>query len=104
MMDVGSDCGILAIAYAFDICSGLDPCSVRFDQSKIRPHLATCLEKCQVSRFTVLGERESVLRKAKTVELHCSCRMPEEEGDEMAKCDSCHVWYHCHCTDIPSEV
>ena len=26
----GSDCGVLAIAYAFDICSGLDPCSVSF--------------------------------------------------------------------------
>ena len=30
MMDVekqsnGSDCGVLAIAYAFDICSGMDP-------------------------------------------------------------------------------
>ena len=37
MMDVekqsnGSDCGVLAIAYAFDLCSGLNPCTVRFDQ------------------------------------------------------------------------
>ena len=109
MMDVekqsnGSDCGVLAIAYAFDVCSGMNPCSVRFDHSKIRPHLITCLENCQVSRFPVLGQRESVQRKPKTVELHCSCRMPEEEGDEMAKCDSCHIWYHRHCMDIPSEV
>jgi hypothetical protein len=22
----------------------------------------------------------------------------------MAKCDSCHIWYHRHCMDIPSEV
>ena len=48
MMDVekqsnGSDCGVLAIAYAFDLCSGLNPCTVRFDHSKIRSHLATCL-------------------------------------------------------------
>ena len=51
MMDVekqsnGSDCGVLAIAYAFDICSSLNPCVVRFDHSKIRQHLATCLENC----------------------------------------------------------
>jgi hypothetical protein len=109
MMDVekqsnGSDCGVLAIAYAFDLCSGMNPCSVRFDHSKIRPHLTTCLETCQVYRFPVLGERESVPRKPKTVELHCSCRMPEESGNEMAKCDSCQVWYHRHCMDIPSEV
>ena len=56
----GSDCVVLTIAYAFDICSGLNPCSVR--HSKIRPHL-TCLENCQVSRFPVLGERGSVPRK-----------------------------------------
>ena len=106
MMDVekqsnGSDCGVLAIAYAFDICSGMNPCSVRFDHSKIRPHLINCLENCQVSRFPVLGQRESVERKPKTVELHCSCLLP---GDEMAKCDSCHVWYQRHCMDIPREV
>ena len=34
MMDVekqsnGSDCCVLAIAYAFDLCSGLNPCTVR---------------------------------------------------------------------------
>ena len=54
MMDVekqsnGSDSGVLAIAYAFDICSGMNPCSVRFDHSKIRPHLATCLENRPVA-------------------------------------------------------
>ena len=79
MMDVekqsnGSDCGVLAIAYAFDLCSGLNPCTVRFDHSKIRSHLATCLENCQVSRFPALGERKSAVRKPKTVELHCSCQ------------------------------
>ncbi len=100
----GSDCGVLAIAYAFDICSGFDPCAVKFDHSKIRRHLATCLENCQVSRFPIVGERRSDTSMPKTVELHCSYRMPEEEGDQMAMCDSCHVWYHCHCMDIPSEV
>ena len=99
-----SDCGVLAIAYAFDLCSGLNPCTVRFYHSMIRSHLATCLENCQVTRFPVLGERKSAVRKPKAVELHCSCRMPEEKGDEMAQCDVCHVWYHRHCMDIPSEV
>ena len=73
----GSYCGI---AY------GLNPCTVN---SNIRSHLAMCLDNCQVTRFPVLGERKSAVRKPKTVELHCSCRMPEEKGDEMAQC---HVW------------
>ena len=58
-----------------------------------------CLENCQ---FPLLGERKSApIKSTKTVELHCTCRMPEEKGDEMAECDSCHVWYHRHCMDIP---
>ena len=52
----------------------------------------------------LLGERESVQRKPKTVELHCTCRMPERKVDKFAECDSCHIWYHHHCMDIPSEV
>lgn len=28
----------------------------------------------------------------------------EQSGDEMAECDSCKLWYHQHCMDIPSEV
>ena len=110
MMDVekqsnGSDCGVLAIAYAFDLCSGLNPCTVQFDPKRIRHHLVTCLESGHCVRFPVLGERRSTpARSTKTVELHCTCRMPEEKGDEMAECDSCHVWYHRHCMDIPSDV
>ena len=99
-----SDCGVLAIAYAFEICSGLDPCSVRYNHKKIRQHLVMCLEKCQFARFPLVSERRSRSGKAKTVELHCSCRMPEREGDKMAECESCQIWYHHHCMDIPSEV
>ena len=70
MMDVekqsnGLYCGVLAVAYAFDICSRLNPCVVRFDHSKIRQHLATCLENCQTSRFPIVGKRNSVARNQK---------------------------------------
>ena len=46
MMDVGrqsngSDCGVLAIAFAYDVCRGSDPCKVTFDHKSIRQHLAT---------------------------------------------------------------
>ena len=36
----GSDCGVLAIAFAYDICSGNDPCKVNYDNMLIRQHLA----------------------------------------------------------------
>ena len=101
----GSDCGIVAIAYVCDMCSGFNPWQVRCDHGMIRHHLATCLENCQFARFPVKGEHETVaVKSSTTVDLHCSCHMPEQTGDELAKCDSCHVWYHRHCMDIPSEV
>ena len=60
-MDVGkqsnvSDCGVLAIAFAYDICSGNDPCKARYDHSSIRQHLLKCLEDCQLSRFPVVSQ------------------------------------------------
>ena len=65
----GSDCGVLAIAYAFDLCSRLNPCTARFDQVR-SGH--TCLENCQVTRFPVLGERKSAVRKPK-ITAHVVC-------------------------------
>ena len=100
----GSDCGILAIAFAFDICSGKDPCSVRFDHKSIRRHLATCLEGIKFTHFPILGERSSSgIKRVQKTDLHC-CRMPEKTGDKMAECEACEVWYHQHCMDIPNEV
>lgn len=101
----GSDCGVLAIAFAYDICSGNDLCRVKFDDRSIRHHLANCLENCRLSRFPVTGERRSVgVKNTQVEDLHCSCRLPEVKGDKMAECNVCETWYHQHCMDIPNEV
>ena len=47
----GKDCGLYAIAYAFDLVLGLDPSESIFDQSKMRSHLVTCFEKQQLIEF-----------------------------------------------------
>ena len=110
VMDVGrqsngSDCGILAIAFAYDICSGNDPCKVKYNHRLIRQHLADCLGKCCLTRFPVVSERRTVgIKHSQSVDLHCSCRLPEEEGDKMAECDKCKTWFHQHCMDIPDNV
>ena len=97
--------GILAIAFEFDICCGMDPCSVRFDHKSLRHHLAKGLEDCKFTRFPILGERNSSgIKRVQKTELYCSCRLPEKVGDKTAKCEACKVWYHQHCMDIPSEV
>ena len=53
MMDVWRqcnrfDCSVLALAFAYDICSGDDPCKVKFDHKSIRQHLASCSEWCRL--------------------------------------------------------
>ena len=90
MMDAGrqsnsSDCGVLAIAFAYDVCSRYDPCRVKYDHKLTRQHLADCLEKCCLSRLPVLGERRS--SSVRHTHLHCSCHLPEEKGDKMAEYD-----------------
>ena len=86
------------IAFAYDLCSGIDPCRARYDHKLIRQHLFKCLEDCHLSRFPVVSDQRSARVKfIQEVDLHCSCRLPEEEGDEMAECDLCKQWYHRRC-------
>ena len=78
MMDVGkqcngSDCSVLAIVFAYDICSGNDLCRTKFDNRLIKQHLASCLENCHFSCFLVTGKRRSVgVRNTQVEDLHCS--------------------------------
>ena len=53
MMDVqkGSDCGMFAIAYCYELCCGLDPCKAKFDCKMIREHLSLCLQNHCMSWF-----------------------------------------------------
>ena len=44
----GSDCGVLAIAFAYNLYSGQNLCNVRYDRQLIRQG---CLEGCRFSRF-----------------------------------------------------
>ena len=110
MMDMetqrnGADCGILSIAYAYNICSGKDPCKVAYDHLSIRSHLAKCLEAGKFSRFPVLRERESKdVKHVQEIQLYCTCHLPEEEDVDMAECESCGMWFHRHCVDIPKKV
>lgn len=39
-----SDCGLSSLAYAIDLCHGLDPANQRYDQSAMHQHYVSCLE------------------------------------------------------------
>ena len=55
----GVDCGLFAIAYAFDLFLGFDPTTVFFDQSKMRDHLMLCFSSRTVTRFPIHRETDT---------------------------------------------
>lgn len=47
------DCGVFAIANAFTIASGVDPCTVAFDKTLMRRHLISCLADNEMVHFPI---------------------------------------------------
>ena len=112
VVDVGRqsnryDCGVLAIAVAYDLCAGNDPLTMVYEHRTIRQHLMECLKKCTISRFPIRETRTTrEVIDTQVILLFCTCRMPEELEiqDPMAMCVSCKEWYHNSCMDIPDVV
>ena len=97
------DCGLFAIAFAVEVCSGRNPQCASFDQKKMREHLYTCLRKGMLTSFPKISENELLPRPSPVVhkvKLYCICRMPEEYDDEMISCDICQEWFHTTCVHI----
>ena len=46
-----SDCGLYAIAAAFDLCEGKNPAGAQYDEAQLREHFAKCLEIENLSAF-----------------------------------------------------
>ncbi len=100
----GRDCGLFAIAMAFDLCAGIDPINKEYVQSEMRNHLHSCFSNKLLQPFpsTVRNINKRTFLKV-AVEVYCTCRRPE--GDKlMVCCDGCNVWYHEGCVPIPTEV
>ena len=49
-----SDCALFALAFATDLCYGLDPTSQRYSQKEMRQHYVTCLESGAMVPFQKL--------------------------------------------------
>jgi hypothetical protein len=45
------DCGLFAIAAAMDLCMGINPSGVQYDERQLRTHFAKCLESEQLLTF-----------------------------------------------------
>ncbi len=47
----GVDCGLFSLAYATSICNNIDPCTIFFNQLKLREHFNHCVSNKHVLMF-----------------------------------------------------
>lgn len=47
----GSDCGLFALAFATDLCFGLDPHNQKYKHNEMRQHFIRCLESGKMTPF-----------------------------------------------------
>ena len=101
----GSDCGLFAIAFAFSLCCGIDPTTVRFEQEKMRPHLIKCLETKTCSMFlsNPIRKKAKYVEKCESISIYCSCCLPND-GKPMVQCCQCLNWYHSACYNAKFQI
>ena len=100
-----SDCGLFALAFATDLCHGVDPQTQAYDQENMRAHYVSCLESHEMVPFPKTSRRVPyhVTKKMTTVAIFCVCRMPNDKK-EYVQCSQCNGWYHPTCVSIPDWV
>ena len=102
-----NDCGLFAIANATELCFGGNPSSVIYDQASMRKHLLNCFLQDKLTPFPkedVRVEISSEVDGTSEIEVYCSCRLPEDKKQRMAKCMKCLEWFHEKCLKIPKSV
>ena len=98
-----SDCGLYALAFATDLCHGIDPTSPRsYDQALMRQHYVECLEKGRMAPFPSSTRRVIYHndQKRTLVQIFCGCRLPNDKK-EYVQCFKCSGWYHLDCERVP---
>ena len=97
-----SDCGLSALAFATDLCHGIDPVTQAYDQEKMRAHYVSCLESREMAPFPRTSQQVPyhLTKNMTTVAIFCVCRMPNDK-EEYVQCSQCDGWYHSTCVNIP---
>ena len=66
-----------------------------------------CLETQCLSAFPVIWKRRrgDVVKWSTTLQVYCSCRMPEQPECTMVECSQCKEWFHVDtCVTVPPQA
>ena len=98
-----SDCGLFALAFATDLCHGLDPLNQKYDQRFMRQHYVSCLENGAMTSFPKTVKRVPLHLGCKktSIAIYCVCRLPNDKK-EYIECFKCREWYHPTCVTVPA--
>ena len=76
-----SNCGLFAVAFAFDIAAGVDPQNINYIQAEMGEHLLSCLCKGNITPFPRYFGKTASVRKCKPsvvrFRVYCICRQTE---------------------------
>ena len=101
----GSDCGLFSLAFATDLCHGIDPTNQNYNQGSMRQHYVNCIENGAMSPFPKTEKRvpRHLGSIKSSVAIYCVCRLPYDR-EEYVQCSNgkCKKWYHPTCVKIPA--
>ena len=97
----GNDCCLFAVAFTTCIWKKINPCSMTFDQTKMRRALLKCLCEHDMTRFiddiaqaNYISPPTEPLQRTQLV-LHCHCRLPNDGN--LIECKGCKQSFHEKC-------
>ena len=89
------DCAMFAIAFAVEICIGIDVERISFKQKDMRNHLLQCLLNHKITPFP---KSDKVVSKSLPgiirINVYCICRFPDFFDSDMIECEVCKDWFH----------
>ncbi|KAL1250775.1 hypothetical protein QQF64_018571 [Cirrhinus molitorella] len=97
-----SNCGVLAIGFAYALCSNIRPENCQFREGRMRAELIKSFRTGKVE-FKIEEKLCETKIKQTTVSVHCVCRTAHNK-EVMVQSSLCHGWFHPTCLNIPSDA
>ena len=95
-----NDCGPHALANAIQLAHGVDPSTIIEYDVPLRDHLVECFVNGNLSQVPFTPKKKKVPKclHTDTINVYCSCKMPECE--EYFECTKCSHWFHPICQGL----